>query len=147
LHPFSDFDALPSGDGDITDRPRDFPTNFAPYLAHAMSPLLQPFVYLSSTCLLPLVYLPHPTSLQPADLNLPFDLSVNTATLQITQISPCINPYRSLFTTRCLFPSRLVVIPTVNFQLPTAYLPAFLTIRYWLFATLFATGYSLLPAG
>jgi hypothetical protein len=38
-----------------------------------------------------------------ADLNLPFDLSVNTATLQITQISPCINPYRSLFTARHFF--------------------------------------------
>jgi hypothetical protein len=36
-------------------------------------------------------------------LNLPFDLSVNTATLQITQISPCINPYRSLFTARHFF--------------------------------------------
>jgi hypothetical protein len=36
-------------------------------------------------------------------LNLPFDLPVNTATLQITQISPCINPYRSLFTARHFF--------------------------------------------
>jgi hypothetical protein len=34
-----------------------------------------------------------------ADLNLPSDLSVNTATLQ----SPCINPYRSLFTARHFF--------------------------------------------
>jgi hypothetical protein len=34
-----------------------------------------------------------------ADLNLPSDLSVNTATLQ----SPCINPYRSLFAARHFF--------------------------------------------
>jgi hypothetical protein len=103
LHPFSDFDALPSGDGDITDRPCDFPTNFASYLAHAVSPLFQPFVYFSSTCLLLLVYLPRPTSLQPADLPPPFEPSVNTATLQITHISPCVNSYRSLFAARHFF--------------------------------------------
>ena len=56
MHPFSDFYALLSGDGDITDRSRDFPANFAPYLAHAISPLFQPFVYFSSTCLLLVVY-------------------------------------------------------------------------------------------
>jgi hypothetical protein len=33
----------------------------------------------------------------------PFEPSVNTAILQITQISPCINPYRSLFTARHFF--------------------------------------------
>jgi hypothetical protein len=107
LHPFSDFDALPSGDGDITDRPCDFPTNFAPYLAHFPLSLFPTFrlllVYLSFTCRLPFVYLPRPTSLQPADLNLPFEPSVNTATLQITQISPCINLYRSLFAARHFF--------------------------------------------
>jgi hypothetical protein len=58
---------------------------------------------LSFTCRLPFVYLPHPTSLQLADLNLPFDLSVNMAALQITQISPCVNPYHSLFATRHFF--------------------------------------------
>jgi hypothetical protein len=80
--PLSDFYALPSGDGDITDRPRNFPTNFAPYLAHFPLSLFPTFrlllVYLSFTCRLPFVYLPRPTSLQPADLPLPFDLSVNT---------------------------------------------------------------------
>jgi hypothetical protein len=52
-------------------------------------------------------------------LNLPFDLSVNTATLQITQISPCINPYRSLFTARHFFVvagglSWLIATPTIR---------------------------------
>jgi hypothetical protein len=36
-------------------------------------------------------------------LNPPFDLSVNTATFQITQTSPCINLYRSLFAARHFF--------------------------------------------
>jgi hypothetical protein len=80
--PLSDFYALPSGDGDITDCSCDFPTNFAPYLAHFPLSLFPTFrlllVYLSFTCRLPFVYLPHPTSLQLANLNLPFDLSVNS---------------------------------------------------------------------
>jgi hypothetical protein len=103
--PLSDFYALLCGDGDITDCSCDFPTNFAPYLAHFPLSFFLTFrlllVYLSFTCRLPFVYLPRPTSLQPAELNLPFEPSVNTVNSQLTQISPCRNtnysPFKVIF--------------------------------------------------
>jgi len=53
---------------------------------------------------IPFVYLPHPINLQPANLHLSFDPSVNMVASQITQISRCVNtnysPFKVIFLSR-----------------------------------------------